>query len=78
MQFWKPILLKNAPEAARANINLEILGKLDIVNPPITLQNQFAQIVENIEAQKALAKQSLKECDDLFNGLVQKAFRGEL
>lgn len=46
--------------------------------PPISLQNQFAQIVENIEAQKALVKQSLQESEDLFNGLVQKAFGGEL
>lgn len=78
MQFWKPILLKIAPEAARANINLEILGKLDVIVPPITLQNQFAQIVENIEAQKTLVKQSMLQSEDLFNGLVQKAFGGEL
>lgn len=49
-----------------------------LILPPITLQNQFAQIVENIEAQKALVKQSLQESEDLFNGLVQKAFGGEL
>lgn len=78
MQFWKPILLKIAPEAARANINLEILGRLDIIVPPITFQDQFAKVVENIEAQKTLVKQSLQESEDLFNGLVQKAFRGEL
>lgn len=76
MQFWKPILLKIAPEAARANINLEILGRLDIIVPPITFQDQFAKVVENIEAQKTLVKQSLQESEDLFNGLVQKAFGG--
>jgi len=78
MQFWKPILLKIAPEAARANINLEILGRLDIIVPPITFQDQFAKVVENIEAQKTLVKQSFQESEDLFNGLVQKAFSGEL
>ena len=42
--------------------------------PPITLQNKFARIVENIEAQKTLLKQSMQESKDLFNGLVQTAF----
>ena len=60
------------------NLNLSMIKSLELIYPPIAMQNQFAQIVENIEAQKALAKQSLKECYDLFNGLVQKAFRGEL
>ncbi|MDD2306839.1 MAG: restriction endonuclease subunit S [Prolixibacteraceae bacterium] len=60
------------------NISKEKLKNLFIPLPPITLQNQFAQIVENIEAQKTLVKQSLQESEDLFNGLVQKAFSGEL
>jgi type I restriction enzyme, S subunit len=54
------------------------LKKINLPVPPLKLQNQFAQIVENIEAQKALVKQSLQKSEDLFNGLVQKAFKGEL
>jgi len=34
--------------------------------------------VENIEQQKKLAKKSLQESEDLFNALLQKAFKGEL
>jgi type I restriction enzyme S subunit len=60
------------------NISKEKLKNLFVPLPPINLQNQFAQIVENIEAQKALVKQSLHESEDLFKGLVQKAFGGEL
>ncbi len=60
------------------NISKEKLKNLFVPLPPISLQNQFAQIVENIEAQKTLVKQSLQESEDLFNGLVQKAFGGEL
>lgn len=56
----------------------ESMERLCVPLPPIKLQNQFAQIVENIDAQKALVKQSLQESEDLFNGLVQKAFGGEL
>jgi len=61
-----------------ANINAKELQKISILVPPINEQKRFAQIVENIEAQKALVKQCLQESDDLFNGLVQKAFKGEL
>jgi type I restriction enzyme, S subunit len=78
MQFWKPILLKNAPEAARANINLEILNKLNLIAPPLELQTQFAQIVEKTEALKTQYQQSLQELENLYSGLTQKAFRGEL
>lgn len=59
-------------------ISTGIVNQIKVINPPITLQNQFAQIVENIEAQKTLVKQCLQESEDLFNGLVQEAFGGEL
>jgi len=52
--------------------------KFKFISPPIHLQNQFAQKIELIEQQKALAKQELKEAEDLFNCFLQKAFKGEL
>ena len=58
-----------------------VLGQMKKIKhylPPIEKQNKFAQIVENIESQKVLVKQSLQQSEDLFNGLVQKAFKGEL
>ncbi|MGD9993952.1 MAG: restriction endonuclease subunit S [Salinivirgaceae bacterium] len=61
-----------------ANINAQELQKIKILIPPISIQNQFAQIVENIEAQKAILKQSIQQCENLFNALVQKAFKSEL
>lgn len=54
------------------------LTDLEIIIPPISLQNQFAKRVEAIEAQKALAQQSLEKSEELFNSLLQKAFKGEL
>lgn len=78
LRFWKPVLLSIAPEAARANINLEILNKLKFPVPPIKLQTQFAQIVEKTEALKTQYQQSLQELENLYGSLSQKAFRGEL
>lgn len=71
-------LEKEARGVTMPNLNKSIIKRIPIFLPPITLQNQFAQIVENIDAQKTLVKQSLQESEDLFNGLVQKAFGGEL
>lgn len=60
------------------NISKEKLRNLILPLPPLPLQNQFAQIIENIEFQKALVKKSRKESEDLFHALEQKAFSGQL
>lgn len=46
--------------------------------PPFSLQAQFAQIVEKTEALKSQYQQSLKELEQLYGSLSQKAFKGEL
>jgi type I restriction enzyme S subunit len=61
-----------------ANINAQELQNIKILLPPIALQNQFAAKIALIEQQKALAKQELQESEDLFNCLLQQAFKGEL
>ncbi|MCA0152912.1 restriction endonuclease subunit S [Winogradskyella vincentii] len=54
------------------------IAVMDFINPPQEIQNQFAERVKAIEAQKALAQQELDKADELFNSLLQKAFKGEL
>jgi type I restriction enzyme S subunit len=77
--YLKGQILTRAKDAVnQSSINQEDVKGFTFYLPPISLQNQFAQIVENIEAQKTLVKQSFQESEDLFNGLVQKAFGGEL
>lgn len=78
LRFWKPVLLRIAPEAARANINLEIMNKQIIPVPPIDLQNSFAQILEKTETLKTQYQESLQELENLYGSLSQRAFRGEL
>jgi restriction endonuclease S subunit len=57
---------------------MAIFKKFPFVVPPIDLQNEFTRRIEAIEKQKAHAQESLKKSDDLFNALLQKAFKGEL
>ncbi len=59
-------------------INGSIIKKVTILLPPIVLQNQFAERVQLIEQQKELAQQALQKSEELFNSLLQKAFKGEL
>ena len=78
MSFLQKIIEDSAPESAQKNINLKILGELDVILPPIELQNHFAEMVENIEKQKELLSKSLAELETNFHSLMQRAFRGEL
>ncbi|MEX2484162.1 MAG: restriction endonuclease subunit S [Brumimicrobium sp.] len=64
--------------ATRESITKIQLEEFEIIVPPLTLQSQFAEKIELIEQQKELAKKELKESEDLFQALLQKAFKGEL
>lgn len=61
-----------------ATINLTQLRNFPLILPPLTLQQQFAAIVESVERQKVSMKAHLAELDDLFGSLQQRAFNGEL
>jgi restriction endonuclease S subunit len=55
-----------------------IFEKILMIKPSINLQNKFALIVEKAEKVKEQYKESLKELENLFGTLSQKAFKGEL
>ena len=60
------------------DLQLGDMKKFKFLNPPIDLQNQFAERIEAIENQKQQAQASLQKSNDLFNSLLQRAFKGEL
>lgn len=60
------------------NVSLKTMRNLPILLPPIDLQNKFASIVEKAEKVKEQYRESLKELENLFGSLSQKAFKGEL
>ena len=71
-------LYEKAQGVTMANLNKKIIINLPLVIPPIDVQNQFAERIQAIEAQKAQAQASLAQAEDLFNSLLQRAFKGEL
>ena len=52
--------------------------KIKMICPDIDIQNQFADSVKAIEVQKTQAQASLAQAENLFNSLLQRAFKGEL
>ncbi len=54
------------------------LKKILIPIPQIELQNQFTDFVNQVDKLKFEMEKSLKELEDNFNSLMQRAFKGEL
>lgn len=70
--------LSNGSAKSMSNISKQRLMELNIPIPPIELQNQFADFVKQVDKLKFEMEQSLKELEENFNSLMQKAFKGEL
>ncbi|HVW67099.1 MAG TPA: restriction endonuclease subunit S [Candidatus Peribacteraceae bacterium] len=78
LSFLKEIIEKNAPQVAQKNINLRILRDLDLIVPPVNLQNEFQKIVLQVEEIKEKMFSQSLEIDNQFNALMQKAFVGAI
>ncbi|MDC1203650.1 restriction endonuclease subunit S [Crocinitomicaceae bacterium] len=69
---------KRVKGAVTKTIRKDAVREVPLISPPLELQNQFAGSVQAIEVQKAQAQASLAQAEDLFNSLLQKAFKGGL
>lgn len=63
---------------AKKTITAQNLKSIKIPLPPLKLQNEFAAIVEKVEALKVKYTQSLVDLEHLYGSLSQRAFKGEL
>ncbi len=72
--FFQKILDEQAPQVAQKNINLKILSDLDVMVPPLELQEQFIDIVEQTDKSKVAIQKSLDETQLLFDSLMQEYF----
>jgi len=60
------------------HITKESMDKMKIPLPPLPLQQKFASIVEKVEKLKEKQKESKEKINEMFDALIQKAFKGEL
>ena len=74
MSFLQEMLEKNAPESAQKNINLKILRELDVIMPPVILQNKFLEIVRSTETIKQKMLKQLDEIKIHSQSLMQMSF----
>ena len=75
---YRKLIVNASNTATITNISQPNLKRLPLIIPPLTLQNQFAERLQAIEAQKQQAQASLQKSEELFNSLLQRAFKGEL
>ena len=70
----KPIMV----EGTRMRFGLGDLKKTTIKVPPVELQERFAHIIEQLEAPKARIQVEHNRSEELFQSLLQRAYKGEL
>ena len=65
---------KDVSGSSYSALTIEKFKKMKIIMPPITLQNQFSEIVKQIDKQKFEIEKSLKETQGLYESLIEEYF----
>jgi len=76
--YQKPYMYKMATSTTVPYMNKTVCNNTPTILPPISLQNKFDEIINNLDYQKNQAQRLLQKSEELFNSLLQKAFKGEL
>jgi len=74
LSFKQKMLEETAPESAQKNINLEILRGLDVILPPLPLQEKFARLVRQFDRLRAQQREAGRQAEQLFQSLLHEAF----
>ncbi|WP_310426109.1 restriction endonuclease subunit S [Chamaesiphon sp. VAR_48_metabat_135_sub] len=69
---------RQARGVAQKTLNLRELKAFQVFLPPTDLQEKYVSTRKRTEMQLKKQKDALKESENLFNSLLQRAFRGEL
>ena len=83
LEFCKTQYFRNRVEAfssvsLQPNISSKQIESIACYCPPLTLQNKYAEFVQQVEPQKTLLQQSLAKLEQNYKSLMQKCFRGEV
>lgn len=70
--------MAHGSSGSMVKISQKTLITLDILSPPLQLQNKFGKISIDFTNLKDLQIESKKKIEDLTNAFIQKAFSGEL
>lgn len=78
LNFSQHKLTGDMAGGAIKRLTLKKINLIEIIIPPKKLQKKFTSLFQQIEKTKAFYSKSLKELKELYGGLSQKAFKGEL
>ena len=77
-EYGKKQIQRCVRGAVTKTITKEDVRKIKIIVPPIDLQNQFSEIVKQIDKQKFEIEKSLKETQELYESLMKEYFKGAM
>lgn len=63
---------------SQPNLNTSLIKSYKLIFPPMELQNKFVDFTKQVDKLKFEMENSLKELENNFNSLMQRAFNGEL
>lgn len=72
--IYRQILRRAKKSVNQASINQEDVKSLEILVPPLSLQNQFSAFVERVDKQKQTVQQSLEKLELMKKALMQEYF----
>lgn len=78
LKLSKSYIQNKATKGMKNIISKSTFANLEFINPDYNLQKKFGDVVQQIENTKISYENSLKELNELFESLSQKAFKGEL
>ncbi len=64
--------------AGQQRVPTDYVKQVRIIVPPFSLQQKFAALVEKVEALRVKQRASEMELENLFQSLMQRAFKGDL
>lgn len=75
--FFRNQIFANAKTSTMTTISQQGLLNCSIHLPPLTLQENFARFLIDVESKNHVLKQSQMQLEVIYNSLMQKCFRGE-
>ena len=72
------IIAENSRQSAQQNFNGPAIRALPLPAPPTALQDKFVEFHRRVIQSGRRFSEATRNVDDLFNSLVQRAFRGDL
>jgi type I restriction enzyme S subunit len=73
-EYGKNIIEPLSRRAAQAHLNADQTKNMLFIYPPLPLQQKFADIITQIDAQKSEHKLVLAKLEELYQTTMQKSF----